>query len=133
MARRGAQSDGGDRAGAGSARGRAASDAEAKVEEGAQQLGDTRDLTPDGTRGFTMGENRLYFRLWAPLLKAPLLLSANLPSLEPAVLAIVNNSDVVALDQDLLGVQARAPQPVPLPVCNPHPKPPTRMRSPCRP
>ena len=40
-------------------------------------------------------------------MKAPLLLSSNLPSLVPAVIAIVNNTEVVAINQDVLGVQAR--------------------------
>ena len=56
--------------------------------------------------GLTLGENRIYFGLWA-LMKAPLLLSADLPALAPAVVAIVNNSGAIAVNQDPLGVQAR--------------------------
>ena len=59
-----------------------------------------------GARGFTLGENRLYVGLWA-IMKAPLLLSADLPKLHPAVLALVNNSEVIEVNQDSLGVQAR--------------------------
>lgn len=40
-------------------------------------------------------------------MKAPLLLSSDLPSLVPEVIAIVNNTEVVAINQDTLGVQAR--------------------------
>ena len=63
-----------------------------------------RGLAP--RTSFTLGENRLYFGLWA-LMKAPLLLSADLPSLVPDVLGIVLNREVIALNQDALGVQAR--------------------------
>ena len=37
-------------------------------------------------------------RLWA-VMKAPLLLSADLPKLAPSVLAIINNSAVIAVNQ----------------------------------
>lgn len=43
-----------------------------------------------------LGENRIYFGLWA-IMKAPLLLSSDLPNLKPEVIAIVNNSDVIAV------------------------------------
>ena len=75
----------------------------------------------------SLSENRAYFGLWA-LMKAPLLLSANLPKLvrsirvaclndvnvlaaqnasNPAIIDIVSNPEVVAINQDALGVQAR--------------------------
>ena len=57
-------------------------------------------------RGLSLGENRVYFGLWA-IMKSPLLLSADLPRLAPEVLAIVNNSALIAVNQDALGVQAR--------------------------
>jgi hypothetical protein len=56
-------------------------------------------------RNFTLGENRLWFGLWA-LMKAPLLLSADLPNLTADVLAIVNATEVIGVNQDALGVQA---------------------------
>ena len=65
-----------------------------------------RNDSAASSNGFTLGENRLYFGLWA-LMKAPLLLSADLPSLNEAVIAIVNNSGLIAVNQDPLGVQAR--------------------------
>lgn len=54
----------------------------------------------------SLGENRVYFGLWA-LMKAPLLLSARLPDLIPELLAIINNTEVIAINQDRAGVQAR--------------------------
>lgn len=38
---------------------------------------------------------------------APLILSSPLPELVPAVIDIINNTEVIALNQDSLGVQAR--------------------------
>jgi hypothetical protein len=58
-----------------------------------------------GLGAFELGENRVYFGLWA-LMKAPLLLSADLPSLDQAVIDIVNNTDVIAVNQ----VQMQSPQ-----------------------
>jgi hypothetical protein len=44
----------------------------------------------------SLGENRVYFGLWA-LMKSPLLLSSDLPSLVPEVIDIINNTDVIAV------------------------------------
>jgi alpha-galactosidase len=44
----------------------------------------------------SLGENRVYFCLWA-LMKSPLLLSSDLPSLVPEVIDIINNTDVIAV------------------------------------
>lgn len=52
------------------------------------------------------GENRVLFGLWA-IMKAPLLLSADLPALPPAIQAIINSPEVIGINQDPLGVQAR--------------------------
>jgi len=54
----------------------------------------------------SLGENRVYFGLWA-LMKSPLLLSSNLTALRADVLSIANNTAVIAVNQDPLGVQAR--------------------------
>eukprot|EP00931_Biecheleriopsis_adriatica_P077238 TRINITY_DN50840_c0_g1_i1.p1 TRINITY_DN50840_c0_g1~~TRINITY_DN50840_c0_g1_i1.p1 ORF type:complete len:530 (+),score=97.52 TRINITY_DN50840_c0_g1_i1:227-1591(+) len=56
--------------------------------------------------GLSLGENRIYFALWA-IMKAPLLLSSNLPQLDADLLALANNTELIAVNQDLLGVQAR--------------------------
>jgi len=52
------------------------------------------------------GENRIYFALWA-VMKAPLLLSSNLPRLDASLIALANNSELIAVNQDSVGVQAR--------------------------
>jgi len=56
--------------------------------------------------GMSAGENRCWFGLWA-IMKAPLLLSADLPNLPAALQAIILSPEVVAVNQDALGVQAR--------------------------
>jgi len=56
--------------------------------------------------GLTPGENRVWFGLWA-VMKAPLLLSADLPALPPAIQAVILSPEVIAVNQDALGVQAR--------------------------
>ena len=50
--------------------------------------------SPKKAGSLSLGENRVYFGLWA-LMKAPLLLSAPLPELLPALLEIVNNTEVM--------------------------------------
>lgn len=52
------------------------------------------------------GENRLYFALWC-IMKAPLLLSSNLPRLDPSLIALASNKGLIEVNQDPLGVQAR--------------------------
>ena len=52
------------------------------------------------------GENRIYFALWC-LMKSPLLLSSNLPALDPSLIALANNTELIAINQDGLGVQGR--------------------------
>lgn len=54
----------------------------------------------------TAGENRVYFGLWA-IMKAPLLLSADLPALPADLQAIINSPEVILVNQDSLGVAAR--------------------------
>jgi alpha-galactosidase len=61
------------------------------------QVGD-RVLTPD--------EERAQLSLWS-MLAAPLLEGYDLPSMAPESLALLKNRDVVAVDQDRLGHQAR--------------------------
>lgn len=51
-------------------------------------------------------KNRAWFGLYA-IMKAPLLLSSKLPSLHADVLAVANNTEIIAVNQDPLGVQAR--------------------------
>ena len=67
---------------------------------------DLINLQNPGELGMTLGENRLYFGLWA-IMKAPLLLSSNLMALEPAILDIIRNTEIISINQDPLGYQAR--------------------------
>ena len=45
--------------------------------------------------------------MWA-MLAAPLLAGNDLPNMKPEIKAILTNRDVIAIDQDTLGKQARA-------------------------
>lgn len=57
--------------------------------------------------GLTLGENRLYFGLWA-IMKAPLLVSGDIVNLiDDIAKGIVGNPEVIAVNQDSLSVQAR--------------------------
>ena len=63
------------------------------------------DMMNVGTH-FTDGENRVLFGLWA-IMKAPMLLSADLPTLPASIKAIITSLEVTAVNQDAAGVQAR--------------------------
>jgi alpha-galactosidase len=60
------------------------------------------DLLQIGNGGSTLLEYQTEFSLWAEM-AAPLIASANLTELSPAALAIYENSNVIAVDQDPLG------------------------------
>ena len=77
----------------------------------------------------SLGENRVYFGLWS-IMKAPLILSSHLPDLIPDLVRIINNTEVISVNQDSAGVQARklAVNAQPLPwlvgaLCYPQPSP----------
>ena len=53
------------------------------------------------------GENRAHFSLWA-MLAAPLIFGADVPSMPAAVRNILANRDVIAVDQDPLGIHGFA-------------------------
>ena len=59
-----------------------------------------------GNGKFSLAENRTHFSMWA-MLAAPLLAGNDLPNMKPEIKAILTNSDVIAMDQDPLGKQAR--------------------------
>jgi alpha-galactosidase len=59
-----------------------------------------------GNGGMSADEYRTHMSLWA-LLSAPLLLGNDIRSITPETLAIVANPEVIAVDQDTLGRQAR--------------------------
>ncbi|HEX6467839.1 MAG TPA: NPCBM/NEW2 domain-containing protein [Streptosporangiaceae bacterium] len=64
------------------------------------------DMLEIGNGGMTDTEYRSHFSLWA-MMAAPLLAGTDLRNPSAATLAILRNRDVVAVDQDPLGVQAR--------------------------
>jgi alpha-galactosidase len=59
-----------------------------------------------GNGELTLAENRSHFSMWA-MLAAPLLAGNDLPNMKPEITAILTNRDVIAIDQDRLGHQAR--------------------------
>lgn len=54
--------------------------------------------------GLTVSEDRAHFTMWC-MMAAPLLLGNDLVSMTDETLAIITNKDVIAIDQDPLGVQ----------------------------
>ncbi|KAI2494830.1 alpha-galactosidase [Fragilaria crotonensis] len=56
--------------------------------------------------GLTIGENRVYFGLWA-IMKAPLIVSTDLFDLDRNILDIITNREVIEINQDVLGIPAR--------------------------
>jgi alpha-galactosidase len=64
------------------------------------------DMLEVGNGGMSSDEYRTHLSLWS-LLSAPLLLGNDIRSIAPETLAIVANAEVIAIDQDSLGRQAR--------------------------
>ena len=62
------------------------------------------DMLEVGNGKLTLNENRLHFSLWS-LLAAPLLAGNDLAHMSPEVLGVLINPEVIAIDQDPLGVQ----------------------------
>jgi alpha-galactosidase len=62
------------------------------------------DMLEVGNGKLTAEENRLHMSLWA-MLAAPLLAGNDLAHMNPAVLSVLTNREVLAIDQDPLGVQ----------------------------
>ena len=56
------------------------------------------------TWAMTESEDRAHFTMWC-MLAAPLILGNDLRDISPETLAIITNKDVIAIDQDPLGVQ----------------------------
>lgn len=54
-----------------------------------------------GNGGMTLDEYRLHFSLWA-MVAAPLILGNDLTKLTPAIMSIIGNKEVIAIDQDPL-------------------------------
>ena len=64
------------------------------------------DMLEVGNGNLSLDENRAHFSMWA-MLAAPLLAGNDLPHMKPEIKAILTNKEVIALDQDPLGKQAR--------------------------
>jgi alpha-galactosidase len=64
------------------------------------------DMLEVGNGGMTDTEYRSHFSLWS-MMAAPLLIGADLRRISPANLDILRNKEIIAIDQDRLGVQAR--------------------------
>ena len=64
------------------------------------------DMLEVGNGKLTPAENRTHFSMWA-MLAAPLLAGNDLTNMTPEVKQILTNKDVIAIDQDKLGKQAR--------------------------
>ncbi|MFC9392647.1 NPCBM/NEW2 domain-containing protein [Streptomyces sp. NPDC057027] len=62
------------------------------------------DMLEVGNGGMTDTEYRTHFSLWSQM-SAPLLIGSDLRTASAATLAILKNTDVIAVDQDPLGVQ----------------------------
>ncbi len=62
------------------------------------------DMLEVGNGKLTPAENRLHMSLWA-ILAAPLLAGNDLSKMSPDTLAVLTNRDVIAIDQDPLGIQ----------------------------
>ena len=64
------------------------------------------DMLEVGNGKLSLAENRAHFTMWA-MLASPLLAGNDLPHMKPEINAILTNRDVIAVDQDPLGKQAR--------------------------
>jgi len=62
------------------------------------------DMLEVGNGSLTLAENRAHFTLWC-MMAAPLLMGNDLTTMSEEILQILCNKDVIAIDQDPLGVQ----------------------------
>jgi alpha-galactosidase len=62
------------------------------------------DMMEIGNGGMTDTEYRTHMSMWA-MMAAPLLIGTDLRTASPATMAILGNRDIIAVDQDRLGVQ----------------------------
>lgn len=63
------------------------------------------DMLEVGNGGMTFNEYVTHFSLWA-MVKAPLIIGCDMGSISESTLSILNNTDIIALNQDPLGIQA---------------------------
>ena len=64
------------------------------------------DMLEVGNHGLTLVENRAHFSFWA-LFAAPLMAGNDLQTMSADIRAILTNREVIAVDQDPLGIQGR--------------------------
>ncbi|XP_020108303.1 alpha-galactosidase 3 [Ananas comosus] len=64
------------------------------------------DMLEVGNGGMTYAEYRSHFSIWA-LMKAPLLIGCDVRNMTAETLEILSNKEVIAVNQDPLGVQGR--------------------------
>jgi alpha-galactosidase len=64
------------------------------------------DMLEVGNGGMTDTEYRAHFSLWA-MLAAPLIAGNDLSAMRPEIKAILTNREVIAVDQDALGMEGR--------------------------
>ncbi len=64
------------------------------------------DMLEVGNGGMTVAEYRSHFSLWA-ILAAPLMAGNDLDAMTPEIHDILTNKEVIAVDQDALGLQGR--------------------------
>ena len=64
------------------------------------------DMLEVGNGKLSLAENRTHFSMWA-MLAAPLLAGNDLPHMKPEIKDILTNREVIAINQDPLGHQAR--------------------------
>jgi hypothetical protein len=62
------------------------------------------DMMVVGMPGLSEAQNRVHVSLWA-ISSAPMILGADLTTLTPATVSMLTNPDVLAIDQDRLGLQ----------------------------
>lgn len=63
------------------------------------------DMLEVGNRGLSENENRAHFTMWS-MIDAPLIAGNDLRKMTPSTNAILTDKDIIALNQDALGIQA---------------------------
>lgn len=64
------------------------------------------DMLIIGNFGLSYEQSKTQMAIWA-ILAAPLLMSVDLRTIRPEYKAILQNKKIIAVDQDLLGIQGR--------------------------
>ena len=64
------------------------------------------DMLEVGNGGMTLEEEKIHFGLWC-LSKAPLLIGCDITNLSKETFEILTNPEIIAINQDLLGIQGR--------------------------